>query len=215
MLKSRSDSIVKLAKSLVACQPKVDNASKNATNPAFRSKYANLESVIDTFKEDAGSVGVIQLQSPGMEDGRATLTTMLIHESGEFMEFVHSIPLAKNDPQGYGSAITYLRRYATAAIWNLTQTDDDGHAASAPKPAVAPPPAAPAPPAVDEKKVLLGQVKQLVGELTQKRSFLKDILDIEAKAQIDAEIDTKFPDGKGTVDRLKKIVGYLKEQIAL
>lgn len=80
------------------------------------------------------------MQTPSPSDvGMLFLTTRLIHESGEWIEDMATVPLPKNDPQGYGSAMTYARRYALSAITGLYQDDDDGNAASlpekAPKPA--------------------------------------------------------------------------------
>ena len=128
-----SESIAKFAPAFLAAQIEMDNASKNATNPAFRSKYANLEGVIDAVKPALNSHGIAFLQtgSPSTP-GMLTLTTRLIHSSGEWMEDTAECSLSKNDPQGFGSAMTYLRRYNIASICGITQEDDDGNAASQP-----------------------------------------------------------------------------------
>jgi hypothetical protein len=71
------------------------------------------------------------MQTPSPSDsGTLALTTRLVHESGEWIEDTATLPLPKNDPQGYGSAMTYARRYALSAITGLYQDDDDGNAAS-------------------------------------------------------------------------------------
>lgn len=77
------------------------------------------------------NAGIVFLQTPSpSEDGTLALTTRLIHESGEWIEDTATCPLPKRDPQGFGSAMTYLRRYSLAAITGLYQDDDDGNAAS-------------------------------------------------------------------------------------
>ena len=122
----QSDSIAKLAAALVKAQAQVENALKNATNPHFKSDYANLESVLDVAKPALSANGLALLQVPGFENGHATLESRLVHESGEWIEGTSGTPLQKGDPQGIGSATSYLRRYATAAIMCITQEDDDG-----------------------------------------------------------------------------------------
>lgn len=126
----KSDSIAKLAPALVAAQAEVENATKNANNPHFRSQYADLAEIIRTVKPVFTSHGLAIMQMPGLEEGHATVETMLVHESGEWITGMAGAPLAKSDPQGVGSAITYLRRYSLAALAGIAQEDDDGNAAS-------------------------------------------------------------------------------------
>jgi hypothetical protein len=125
-----SDSIAKLAPALVKAQAEVENATKNATNPHFKSQYADLAEIIRTVKPVFTVNGLAVLQVPGFEDGHATVESMLIHESGEWIAGVSGAPLQKADPQGVGSAITYLRRYSLAALAGIAQEDDDGNAAT-------------------------------------------------------------------------------------
>lgn len=121
-----SESIAKLAAALVKAQAEAENALKNATNPHFKSDYANLEAVLDVAKPALSANGLALIQVPGYENGHATLESRLVHESGEWIEGTSGAPLQKGDPQGIGSATSYLRRYATAAIMCITQEDDDG-----------------------------------------------------------------------------------------
>jgi hypothetical protein len=82
-------------------------------------------------KGPLNEAGIFFIQSPSpSDDGKLHLTTRLIHESGEWIEDTAVTPLQKSDPQGVGSAITYMRRYSLAAITGLYQDDDDGNAAS-------------------------------------------------------------------------------------
>lgn len=129
-----SESISKIAPALLKAQKAITFAAKDATNPAFRSKYADLPSVIDAIKSALNDAGIVFIQTPSPSDaGMLFLTTRLLHESGEWIEDVATTPFAKHDPQGYGSAITYLRRYSLSSITGLYQDDDDGNAASKPE----------------------------------------------------------------------------------
>lgn len=126
-----SDSIAKLAPALLAAQKAITFAAKDTANPFFKSKYADLPCVIDAIKGPLNSAGIAFIQSASpSEHGYLAMTTRLIHESGEWIEDTATVPLVKVDPQGYGSASTYARRYALAAITGLYQDDDDGNAAS-------------------------------------------------------------------------------------
>lgn len=132
-----SESIKQLSAALLKAQRSITFASKDAVNPAFRgSKYADLPAVIDAIKPALNDAGIVFLQtfSPS-EAGFIAVTTRLIHETGEWVEDTATVPLPKSDPQGYGSAATYARRYSLAAITGLYQDDDDGNAASNTKPA--------------------------------------------------------------------------------
>jgi len=129
-----SETITKLTVALLAAQKAITFAAKDATNPHFKSKYANLESVIDAIKAPMNDNGIVFTQTFSAGDiGYLTLTTRLMHISGEYLEDTNSIPLQKNDAQGYGSAATYARRYALSAIAGLYQADDDGEEASKPR----------------------------------------------------------------------------------
>jgi len=128
-----SESISKISQALVKAQGAITFAAKDAVNPHFRNKYADLPAVIDAIKPALNANGVAFIQLPAPSDpGTLALTTRLLHESGEWIESMAVVTLPKNDPQGYGSAITYLRRYSLAAAVGLYQDDDDGNAASQP-----------------------------------------------------------------------------------
>ena len=131
-----SESIKQLSAALLKAQRAIKFASKDANNPHFKSKYADLPAVIDAIKPALNDAGIAFLQtfSPS-EAGFIAVTTRLMHESGEWIQDTATVPLPKADPQGYGSAATYARRYSLAAITGLYQDDDDGNAASHNKPA--------------------------------------------------------------------------------
>jgi hypothetical protein len=123
-----SESVKLISTDLVLAQDQIKHATKDAVNPHFRNNYATLESVIDATKAALLENNIATLQ--GMNAEGSALTTRLQHVSGEFFESEMKLVLSKQDMQGLGSAITYARRYALAAILNISQQDDDGNAAS-------------------------------------------------------------------------------------
>lgn len=130
-----SESISKIAPALLSAQKAITFAARDATNPAFRSKYADLPSVVSAVKTALNEAGIVFMQAPtDNTPGTLSLTTRLIHESGEWIEDTATTPFVKQDPQGYGSAITYLRRYALAAMTGVYQDDDDDDGNQASKP---------------------------------------------------------------------------------
>lgn len=131
-----SESIKQLSAALLKAQRSIKFASKDAKNPHFKSTYADLPAVIDAIKPALNDAGLVFLQTFSPSDaGFIAVTTRLMHETGEWIEDTATVPLPKSDPQGYGSAATYARRYSLAAITGLYQDDDDGNAASNTKPA--------------------------------------------------------------------------------
>lgn len=157
-----SDSISNIATALLKAQQEITFAAKDSKNPAFKSTYANLESVIEAVKGPLNSHGIVFMQtfSPSAP-GFLALSTRLLHSSGEWIEDEMTVPLQKNDAQGYGSAATYSRRYALAAITGLYQADDDGHEAAKPR-------AEPAPAKVDLMPLLAAlDACETVGQLQE------------------------------------------------
>lgn len=127
---TRSESITKLAIALAKFNMEVGAIAKDANNPFFKSAYVTLDKLIESTREILSKNGLSVMQFPTEKEGMVGVITILTHESGEFIE---STPFylkpVKNDPQAYGSAITYARRYSYQAILNLnTGEDDDGNA---------------------------------------------------------------------------------------
>jgi hypothetical protein len=114
----------------------IDNPKKNATNPAFRSKYANLEEMLNVTRPVLSAEGFSIVQEPVSDGDHIGVHTRLMHKSGDEIDFgSFTVPLAKLDAQGAGSALTYCRRYAISSIFGLAQEDDDGNkAAEKPEP---------------------------------------------------------------------------------
>ena len=122
----------KAAAAFVKAQTKFAPALKTQTNPHFRSKYADLsacvEAVVDAL--NAEGFGLIQRTHEGDGNG-VNVETVFLHESGESLSAgILHVPAQKNDPQGYGSALTYARRYSLMAACGIAPEDDDGNAAS-------------------------------------------------------------------------------------
>lgn len=127
---NRSDSLAKIAPALVAALGKIEGAAKKKTNPGFKSKYADLETVIDASRDILTEHGLTVMQFPGAcVGGVMNLETVVMHESGEFISGDMGIVLGKQDPQGVGSAISYSRRYALMAVLNMPSVDDDAQSA--------------------------------------------------------------------------------------
>lgn len=127
---SQSSTISALALALAKFQGQVPGAAKNATNPHLKNKYADLASIWDAIREPltANGLSVVQLPAAG-ENGTILLHTRLLHESGEWIESEIHMPLGKQDPQGYGSALSYARRYGLVSLLGVVQEDDDGEGA--------------------------------------------------------------------------------------
>lgn len=127
----KSESIKDLAAALSKAQGELDHAKKDVKNEFFKSKYADLASVIDAAKKPLSDNGLSVAQIVDMtETGDLVLETILMHTSGEFISGRYPIKPMKQDPQSVGSAITYARRYAFSAITGIAADDDDGNAAS-------------------------------------------------------------------------------------
>lgn len=143
----RSEQIAELAGALAKAQGQIEGAVKGNTNPAFRSKYADLGAVWEAIREPLSSNGLSILQQLSTEESRVACTTLVMHASGQFIEFApFVVPVSKADAQGFGSAATYCRRYSLMAAVGIAPIDDDGNGAvgTASKPArttpVGPPP---------------------------------------------------------------------------
>ena len=120
----------KIAPAFVAAQAELGGVEKDSKNPAFKSKYASLEAVIEAAKPVLIKHQLAFLQMPGaLTDQGLSVTTMILHDSGQHISSTLTVPLAKRDPQGAGSAITYACRYSLMAMLGMPPVDDDGEAA--------------------------------------------------------------------------------------
>lgn len=125
-----SEHINELAAALAKAQGEITGALKDSANPFFKSKYADLASCWDACREPLSKNGLAIVQSPEMGADGLTLTTLLTHSTGQWIRSVFRMLPKDDTPQGVGSALTYARRYALAALIGIAQVDDDGNQAS-------------------------------------------------------------------------------------
>ncbi len=120
-----------LAKALLKAQQEMGTAIKDANNPFFKSKYADLNSIREACMPALNKHGIVVLQPTVVEGGKNYVKTLLLHESGESMECLTEIIFNKqNDAQAQGSGITYARRYGLQSFVNVGADDDDGNKAT-------------------------------------------------------------------------------------
>lgn len=179
-----------IAKALLEAQKNIKNALKDEKNTAFsktlaKPNYATLESVIDAVKEHANNAGIVIVQGSGMDEFGQYVSTTVIHaESGELIASKVYLILDKVTMQGLGSAYTYSRRYSLAAMFCVTQVDDDGNGAhDTTKP--------------DVYKIPFGKYKEWTLEAVGVQDLAKYITYLEKKAKEDN----------------KNIIGIVKEFI--
>ncbi|UQZ90625.1 single-stranded DNA-binding protein [Deltaproteobacteria bacterium Smac51] len=126
-----SEAINELSGAMLKVQAEISPAVKDRENPFAKARYATLNSVVEASREALLKHGIWLVQySVPAEQGHLGLVTKLIHAaSGQWQASLMVMPLPKADPQGYGSALTYARRYSLAALVGLVVEDDDGEAA--------------------------------------------------------------------------------------
>jgi len=116
------------AQALVAAIGELSNVPKTASNPYFKSKYAPLDAIVEATRPVLAKHGLAIQQQPLFMEGTAGVETTILHKSGHSTTTTLLLPLKDQSPQGVGSAITYARRYALAAVLGLaTEDDDDGN----------------------------------------------------------------------------------------
>lgn len=144
-----------IAKAFVAAKKDFAPALKTSSNPHFRSKYADLAGCLEAVNDALLANGIAVFQETSLCEDGVIVETVFLHDSGETLRGgkLH-VPASKQDPQGYGSALTYARRYSIMAACGIAAEDDDGNAASRPRQqqtrnpldsVAPPPPAEPAP----------------------------------------------------------------------
>jgi len=126
----KSDKIDKLATALTKAQSEMKGAEKKSVNPFFNSGYADLHTVIESSFPHLTKYGLSVIQGNDSKPGEFFVTTMLLHESGQWIKSRLKMPIEKVTAQSIGSTITYGRRYGLSAITGIAQYDDDGNAAS-------------------------------------------------------------------------------------
>ena len=121
----------KISSALLKAKKEFGPALKEKTNPAFRSKYADLGACLEAVDQPCLDAGIVLYQETFEDATGVTVETVFLHESGESLRCgrLH-VPASKQDPQGYGSALTYARRYSLITACGIAPEDDDGNAAS-------------------------------------------------------------------------------------
>jgi hypothetical protein len=204
-----------ISSALVKAQKAFGPALKTSTNPAFRSKYAKLENCIEAVIDALNDNGIMLMQPTHLCEDGVIVETMFLHESGEQISNgkLH-VPATKHDAQGYGSALTYARRYSLLAACGIAAEDDDGEAASKPKAAPAKPAAQPAsptkaspPPAKIEGKEGPWQLKVSIepqGDFADWASIVMDATKLGLEqCTAEAEVMSLFRTNKNIYDRMK------------
>ena len=125
-----------LCKAMAKAFPKIEGALKKSENPHFRSKYADFAAVVEAVKPALAECGLFFVQHIRQVVGAAAVETVIYHESGEQLSCgITAVPISKNDAQGYGSALSYARRYGLSSALGVAPEDvgapkdDDGNAA--------------------------------------------------------------------------------------
>lgn len=120
-----------LIEAFLKAQKEMGNAVKGSNNPYFKSKYADLNSVREACTSILNNHGIVIMQPMVRIDGDDYVQTILLHESGEKIEsFTKILCKSSNDPQAYGSGVTYARRYGLQSLVSLGAEDDDGNLAT-------------------------------------------------------------------------------------
>jgi ERF superfamily len=174
----KSESITALAKALAKFHATAPAIVKNAQNPHFKNRFADLSGILEVIRIPLANVGLSVLQLLGDN----TLTTILLHESGEFIETTAPLIVAKHDMQGLGSACSYQRRYSLQSLLSLSASDDDGNDAcrhdSSPNEKFAP--AKKSAPAKDWNK-------ELADLMTKNKVTAEDVIEFSRKKGADLE----------------------------
>jgi hypothetical protein len=201
-----------IASALVKAQKEFGPALKSSTNPAFRSRYADLSACVEAVIDALNNNDIFMMQPTHECDNGVIVETIFIHSSGEQISSgkLH-VPATKHDAQGYGSALTYARRYSLMTACGIAPEDDDGNSASKPKAAPSKPAAQPAkaspPPAKIEGKEGPWQLKVSIepqGEFADWASIVMDAtkLGLEQTAS-EADVMALFRNNKNIFDRMK------------
>jgi hypothetical protein len=140
-----SESLSQIAPAVAMMQAALKKAPKDAANPFFKSKYADLATCMDTLRPALAVASLSVVQGFQTAEGRVSVETMLLHASGEWISTEISASPKDDAPQSIGSCITYLRRYGLGMTGLVTDEDDDGNQAQGHKAAPASRPSAPAP----------------------------------------------------------------------
>jgi len=208
-----SEAIDQIALAFAKAQPAVEGAKKEAMNPAFKKKYADLGAVWEAIQKPMADNGLTLIQFPISEDqDRAGVCSRLLHTSGQWFEDSFTMPVVRPDPQAFGSAFTYARRYAAMAIFGVCPEDDDANEAShrdAPQAARS---ARPEREAIPSDRWTAAELKQLMNEYGVKGNAFAEPLGIPSaelnSARLMLEVGIWMnADSKRKLEDLVKLAG--------
>ncbi len=124
-----NEQMSKLSAALVRAQRAFSPALKTSVNPHFKNRYAALDACIDAVMDALNNEGIFLMQRTYNDEAGVAVETVFVHESGEQLSGgILRVPAVKQDPQGYGSALTYCRRYSLMSACGIAGEDDDGEA---------------------------------------------------------------------------------------
>jgi hypothetical protein len=176
-----------ISSALVKAQKEFSPALKTSTNPHFKSKYADLSACVEAVMDALNNNGIMLMQQTHLCENGVIIETMFIHESGEQLSGgkLH-VPSTKHDAQGYGSAMSYARRYSLMAACGIAPEDDDGNAASKTK---TPAPIIPASPKTDT----LGLTDSELSHITDMAQAIKELVASgDAEVALDTVLEAKL-----------------------
>lgn len=133
-----SENINEIAKALASAQLTMENAGKNAVNPHFKNKYADLAEVLNVVRPALAAQGIAFVQLTSTQGEALVLHTRMIHTSGQWIESQYPVCKFPATSQQMGAAMTYARRYSLASICGIAQEDDDLADGKAAAPVAAP-----------------------------------------------------------------------------
>ena len=210
----QSENINEIAAALSKAQGQIKGALKDSTNPFFKAKYADLSSVWEACRGPLSGNGLAVVQTTSDSEKGIAVITSLVHSSGQWFRGHLTLEPKDKTPQGYGSAITYARRYALAAIVGVAPEDDDGNSASEKKAKEAPIKITPE--KVDENRVNVAAdwfIKKIdedsIDETHEKvQTFYSNLTNNERLA-VDALLQDKAPNSnKAYKSLLKEYLAY-------
>lgn len=196
---------------LVKAQKEFGPALKSSTNPHFKSRYADLSACVEAVIDGLNNNGIMLMQTTHQCEDGVMVETLFLHESGEQLSSgkLH-VPASKHDAQGYGSALTYARRYSLMAACGIAPVDDDGQAASGNTTKPAEPAKKPtSPPAHVEGKGGTWSLQISADANADITTWLDVVYDLTSKAlalaKNDADVMEIFKVNRGVFDKLKSI----------
>ena len=205
---NKSESIVEISKAMAKFQAEVKQPFKDANNPFFKSKYVPLENVVESITSIAPKHGISFVQwASNDENGRVGVSTMIMHTSGEYIEFDPVYMNAdKNTAQGAGALISYLKRYSLSAVFGITSDqDDDGNHASGNTNKLKQQPKA-KPEHIKNLKEKIAQAVEIGGDDASEQKVMQWLRISDYDAVTEAQINPMIKQLNGLIDNKKKQV---------